>query len=258
MLERRVLHVCRAAQQLGGGVEEEQRQEKEIMKFYKLIGEQTTEREVQKSANHIIESCFAGKEEKIATAMMRGEGYLDGSLLEEILFPVVGNKIFISHDHNEDHKAIWLAEKLGWDKCFIDKKLWASADKILVNVQRIAIRTNENGTFPLEELNALASHFYSMLSNAIQMTIAHSRAFLYIPPSHSKEFNGAVYQRSPWINFELLQAKSLYEMLNPGILKESAAQQMNFSSQIKLLYQVDDTFMQDVNLEQLKTSLHML
>lgn len=183
---------------------------------------------------------------------------MDGSLLGSILFPEVQNKIFISHDHAEEQKAKYVAHVLGRERCFIDKQIWASADEILMKVQRKAIKKNADNTFPMRELNALASHFYGMLSNAIQRTIAHSKVFLYIPSSHTEEHDGMMYQSSPWINFELLQAKSVYELLNPGFLKEGAVQQMNFSDQIKILYQVDDTFMKDVNLEQLKNLLCML
>lgn len=228
------------------------------MKFYKLIGAQPTKETLQKASLPKVTSCFAGHEDEIANALTKGVGYVDGSLLGSILFPEVQNKIFISHDHAEEQKANYVAHLLGTERCFIDKQIWASADKILINLQRKVIPRNENGTFPMDGLNALASHFYGMLSNAIQTTIAHSRAFLYIPSSHTEIHNGMMYQRSPWINFELLQAKSVYELLNPGILKESALRHGDISNQMKLLYQVDDSFMKDVDLEHLKNSLRVL
>lgn len=224
------------------------------MKFYKLIGSRPTELEVQKYKNCEVVSDFAVQEAKIADALIQSDGYINGSLLGNILFPIIENKIFISHAHNEEAKAICVAKELGENQCFIDKQIWASADKILLNIQRKVIAPDKNGRLAISNLNALAAHFYCMLSNALQITITHSRAFLYIPASQREKINGTVYQYSPWINYELLQAKSM-ALVRRKMVKESTDTQMNFSKQLDFLYEEDDSFMTPIDFDQLKDNL---
>lgn len=197
--------------------------------YYKLSDGETLARSIKTLVMDAPNYDFSTKEAEVVdfvTRMKNGE-FIDAQVIQKALFPNIKKKFFISHSHQERGLALRVAQELGIGNCFIDSLFWSSADNTLTGIQRRLLdpKKKEN---TYSNLNELASHFYSMLSVAIQNAIAEASIFIYIPPSSSFAKSGKDYQYSPWIYQELSFARNMYNQGNQ-IIKE-AATMSNFAT----------------------------
>lgn len=201
------------------------------------------------------------KIKKELDSFIDGEGFLDGSKIQNSWFPQIKADIFISHSHEDEKKVIalagWLNKMLKLD-VFIDSCVWGYSDellKIIDNKYCVQKEDELNKTYDYKKRNYSTSHVHMMLQMALSMMIDKTEClfFLNTPNSINTSASDIIDNtKSPWIYSEivmtkLVRIKSLNEY-RPGIILEK---------------NVKNKFAQDAQLQQFKytvdlTHLHEL
>lgn len=198
-------------------------------------------------------SFLKGREDKIVELLKKCEkdGAVDGVQLQNVLFPSVKKKVFISHSHSDEKMALYVAGNLGYNNCFIDTQVWSSVGEVISTVQR-----KYGCISDLKKMNSVYAHFYSMLAVALQNIIAELPVFLYIPPLDATKRAGCMVQNSPWIYQEISFAQHLHNTLRQGMLKESSVRGEVMVNAAHVEYPQNVDFMTPVSLSNITSILH--
>lgn len=158
--------------------------------------------------------------------------------IQNALFPIIKNTIFISHFSEDADRAMQLARKIEIAtqcKCFVDSYLWASVYTALETLQQenasnwvihTAMNTDEL-VYDLEDCNEMAKHLFLILAFALQLSIINSSAFIFMPSAMHTTYSirrDQINSSSPWVALEILASK-----LTPQfqLIKEDAKKQTN-------------------------------
>lgn len=143
-------------------------------------------------------------------------GTINGSKLQNDIFPTVDADIFISHSHKDKDLANalagWINEKFRL-KVFIDSNVWGYAQELLEDINSVYSnkRENDNGgyTYNYQDCNNASQHVNMMLSVALQKMIDKVECIILLNTDNSisvfDEQNkkiDATY--SPWIYSEIV------------------------------------------------------
>ena len=138
---------------------------------------------------------------------------IDVAKLEADWFPEIKADVFISHSHQDEKLAIyladWLRENLGIIS-FVDSCLWGYAGDLLKKIdnQMCVLRESPTGnTYDYEKRNNSTAHVYNILSIALQKMIDKTEClfFLNTPNSISlDEITQDPFTSSCWIYNEIM------------------------------------------------------
>jgi hypothetical protein len=151
--------------------------------------------------------------------------------------------IFISHSHNDQSKAIEIAQRIENSynkKCFIDSCVWHYADDLLRILDEKYCK-NTDDTYDYNKRNLTTSHVHIMLATSLVERIRRCEKFIFIESKNSitdikidESIRTCTY--SPWLRLELIEAVELNRPVRP--IMESV--QENFDSYPKVYYRIDD------------------
>ena len=133
--------------------------------------------------------------------------------LEEDWFPEIKADVFISHSHQDEKMAIFLADWLRVNfgiVPFVDSCLWGYAGNLLEEIdnQMCVLRESPTGnTYDYKKRNNSTAHVYNILSIALQKMIDKTEClfFLNTPNSISlDEITQDTFTSSCWIYNEIM------------------------------------------------------
>ena len=135
-----------------------------------------------------------------------GDGYLDGTKMQENWFPKIKADIFISHSHKDEVLALALA---GWLKkafgltAFIDSCVWGYSNELLKQIDD-AYCLNGNHSYSYKKRNYSTSHVHMMLSVALTQMIDNTECLFFLNTPNSLTPGTIINQtESPWIYSEI-------------------------------------------------------
>ena len=171
------------------------------------------------------------------------KGALDGKRIEDLWFPEVEAKIFISHSSKDaqtaNNLAAYLKEKFGLDS-FIDSAVWQHADVLLKIIDdEYSWLNNEKKFYCYEKRNRSSSNVHVILATALTKIMYKSEGFFFINSPYSiplkDDIQGNDKTYSPWIYMELQLADILLEKTHPFLKTAST----HFSQDPQLNIQFD-------------------
>ena len=162
-------------------------------------------------------------------------GVIDASKLQDAWFPQIKAHVFISHSHEDEPIALFLA---GWLHenfeliSFIDSCVWRYMNDLLWKIDCVYCRSGAEHLFDYEKRNLTTSHVHMMLSTALTMMIDQTECQLFLNTPNSITPDSVIEQTtSPWIYHELATSRML---------------RVNFPERIKRIQDEDYTKMQKV------------
>ena len=173
-----------------------------------------------------------------------GDGYLDGTKMQENWFPQIKADIFISHSHKDEKLAIalagWLQETFGLT-AVIDSCVWGYANELLKMIDDEYCYQKETNTYNYQKRNYSTSHIHMMLSVALTQMIDNTECLFFLNTPNSITPNTIINQtESPWIYSEI----SISQLIRKKELQEYRIMEQNeslktFSEDKKLNIQYD-------------------
>lgn len=147
------------------------------------------------------------------------DGSIDGSQLEEVWFPNIAAKVFISHSHADEQIALRLAGFL-WERfeisSFIDSTVWGHSNDLLRQLDNKCCmkRANSRGkkVYSYEKRNQSTANIHLLLQGALAKMIDNCECMIFINSRNSIKsalVNDVSQTASPWIYNELLMANLL-------------------------------------------------
>ncbi len=139
------------------------------------------------------------------------DGYIDGSMLNDYVFPVDEEyNVFISYSHNDRKIARRLAYYLVNEcklKVFLDEFVWGSADDLLHAIDDEYCMNDEETEYIYSRRNLSTSYIHSLLSMSIMDVISKAECCIFIDSDHSiclDELKGSdAMTLSPWLYEEI-------------------------------------------------------
>lgn len=140
-----------------------------------------------------------------------GDGYLDGTKMQENWFPQIKADIFISHSHKDEKLAIalagWLQETFGLT-AFIDSCVWGYANELLKMIDDEYCYQKETNTYNYQKRNYSTSHVHMMLSVALSQMIDNTECLFFLNTPNSITPDPNINQTaSPWIYSEIAMSR---------------------------------------------------
>lgn len=166
---------------------------------------------VKFSANSSVKQAIQESLEKYIDV----KGKLNGTKMQEDWFPTVNAQVFISHSHQDEVLAGFLAyllkQRLGIDS-FIDSFVWGYADKLLRVIDNEYCLNDNKLTYDYEKRNYSTSHVHMMLSTALTKMIDKAECIIFLNTPNSVASDGITNQTySPWIYHEIATTKIIRE-----------------------------------------------
>ena len=127
-------------------------------------------------------------------------GVINMEELQKKVTPIIKDiDIFISYDHADSKKALYLARQLEhYDyKVFLDSLFWENIDEITDSFNR---KYNANGnSLNYQKIKKSISTFNMILTDSIIETVRNSKFFIFVRNQDSKNDSRT---KSPWIYLE--------------------------------------------------------
>lgn len=138
-------------------------------------------------------------------------GTLNGTNMQEDWFPTVHAHIFISHSHQDEILAGFLAYRLFKQFgiiSFIDSFVWGYADELLKTIDNKYCLNDDKHTYNYQTRNYSTSHVHMMLATALTKMIDKTECIIFLNTPNSVVSDGIVDQTySPWIYHEIATTK---------------------------------------------------
>lgn len=171
------------------------------------------------------------------------KGALDGKRIEDLWFPEVEAKIFISHSSKDISAALCLAGYLKKEfnlDSFIDSAVWQHADVLLKIIDDEYSMINDGRhLYSYKKRNRSTSNVHVILTTALAKMMHRSDGFFFINSPYSiplkDDIQGNDKTYSPWIYMELQLADILLEKTHPFLKTAST----HFSQDPQLNIQFD-------------------
>ncbi|MGP8214838.1 MAG: hypothetical protein ACLQQ4_04680 [Bacteroidia bacterium] len=184
------------------------------------------------------------------------DGTLDGTKLRANWFPSIDAQVFISHSHDDEKRAVFLA---GWlyenfkIKAFIDSCVWGYADNLLRLIDKKYCETSPE-LFNYTLRNYSTSHVHMMLSTALGSMIDKTECLFFLNTPFSILPSDVINKTvSPWIYSEISMTQ-LIRQRSPEDHRPKLYKSKHFSADGKkanLLEKAELTFTYDVDLSHL-------
>jgi len=161
---------------------------------------------------------------------VKPNGIIDGKELQKIWFPGIDARIFISHSHDDEAKAMQLA---GWLKhtfninSFIDSCVWRYANDLLKILDNDYCFNKGDNTYSYKKRNFSTSHIHMMLATAISSMMAKTECLIFLNTPNSITINeDTLTTQSPWLFLEL----SIYQIIE----KKNPRVKLNFARRTQM------------------------
>jgi len=159
-------------------------------------------------------SSASEKEEETAAAvvkdlreLLRPDGEVDASLIQNLWFPQVQVDVFISHSHKDQTQALNLAGflyKAFGIRTFVDSSVWKIGDELLREIDNMFCRNDDDTTYSYVKRNGTTAHVHMMLTAALSKMLDRTECVVFLntpnsitPRASSRNTN------SSWIYLEL-------------------------------------------------------
>jgi hypothetical protein len=219
----------------------------DLIKESKKILEATNQ-SIKKTLNHYI----------------LNNGSLDGNKIIEDWFPEMDFKIFLSHSHKDEEKAMIIAAIL-YKKfnilTFIDSSIWGYSNELLREIDN-KYCLHENGeNYDYDKRNFSTTHVHLMLSTALNKMIDNSECLFFLNSPNSISISTDISQKtnSAWIYSEIATSKIIRKK-TPDRLKQKTVlfstdkiKALDESNQNRLSveYELELSHLTDLNIEDL-------
>lgn len=143
---------------------------------------------------------------------------LDAESIQNHLFPITENDIFLSHAHGDENDVIKLAITLRNKglKVFIDSCVWGNAYNLLKIIDKKYCRDEGEKNFNYDQRNFSTANVYMILNTALHKVIEKSELLIFLATSNSTReltVNESIKEKkglsSPWIYSELTFAQQV-------------------------------------------------
>lgn len=198
-----------------------------------------------------IDSCFAQASRVVEQKRKNVKSYLknysfpkngedvDLSIVTKDWFPEGKYRIFLSHSHNDEDKAIALAYYLKEQyevECFIDSCVWGYMEDLLLRLDKEYCWDKEKHVYDYKKRNGTTAHVHLMLNTALLHMMDATPVFLFLSTDNSLDIGRPGIQNwsySSWIYSELSMSYILSNKAKENswkILAESAQLPMGYSN----------------------------
>lgn len=242
-----------------------------MFNFYKINISENDFEDFQKSISKyekIIKEDKDKIKEKVDSFEVRDEN--DGYKIQANWFPEIAADVFISHSHADEQlaKALggYINEKTKL-KSFIDSEVWGYSNDLLKyiddNYCKIENKNKNKKSYYYELRNHSTSHVHMMLSVALMQMISKCQYFIFLDTPNSNEKNNLIKNscinktNSPWIYYELIIAKIIYEITENAKNNILATESLKCFSEIPISYKIYTKDLEEINLKSLINKLKM-
>lgn len=176
---------------------------------------------------------------EIRPFVLPADGIVKGNALKDDYFPTFQKDgkpydIFISHSHDNESEAIflaaWLENRFPKKTCFVDSFAWGSADQLLREIDNKYCWQQHKKTYNYKKRNFTTSHVHAILSMSLLDIINSSKYCIFIESKESISLNNGLTKKtfSPWLYEEIRFMKLLQPRRNVKLFSENSNLQKTF------------------------------